>query len=162
MVAMQLLRHWVAAGYACVVIDLADRYSQFSIPGAWLSDPDAAKAPEAVELSLVDGSRLCSEELNEVFSERSRVHVVQFPHTSPARRSAAIVLTLTAIRVQRARTGRPHWLVIDDAESVVFDPAIPPHAMDLTESGHCLILRAGGELPGSLTGSIDVVVDERR
>jgi hypothetical protein len=70
-------------------------------------------------------------------------------------------MALSAVAAQRARTGRPRWLMIDDAETVLSDPDIPPHALDLSQRGYCLILRSSERLPDSLAATIYVILAGR-
>ena len=75
-----------------------------------------------------------------------------------ARGSATIAAVLTQVRKYRARTGRPHWLVIDGAERLLHDPDIPPEALDLSERGHCLVLRDHAQVPVTIAAGADVVL----
>jgi len=76
-------------------------------------------------------------------------------------RSDAIAMVLTLVGEQRARTGRPHWLIIDGVEAVLHDPGIAPHALDLTKRGHCVILRGPTDVPSSLAATIDITLAGR-
>jgi hypothetical protein len=51
--------------------------------------------------------------------------------------------------------------MIDDAETVLRDPDIPPHALDLSQRGYCLILRSSEKLSDSVAATIEVVLPGR-
>jgi hypothetical protein len=145
-VPMRLLRRWAAARHECVVIDLDGRYSELDLP-----------APGRI----VDVADLSADELCEVVRARRRVSVLGFSHVTAESRSNAVGMALAAVTAQRAKTGRPRWLMIDDAETVLSDPDIPPHALDLSQRGYCLILRSSERLPNSLAATIYVVLPDR-
>ena len=142
-VPMRLLMRWAAAREECVVFDIDGRYSELDLP-----------APPGRIVDVADSS---TDELCEVLRACHRVSVLGFSKVTAASRSAVLGMALSAATAQRARTGRPRWLMIDDAETVLSDPDIPPHALDLSQRGYCLILRSSERLPPSLAATIDVV-----
>jgi hypothetical protein len=82
-----------------------------------------------------------------------RTGYVLFDACNVARSARPPVLgrALTALQRLRARTGQPEWVLIEDAQDVLSDPAIPPHAIRLADGGYCLAVRDGGTLPASAT-----------
>jgi hypothetical protein len=142
-VPMQFLRPWTQ-GQECVVLDIAGRYAQFD--------------PSTLDRRNIDLTGVYAEELRALLRARYTVSVLGFSHVPVDSRSTAVGMALSAVAAHRARTGRPHWLMIDDAETVLNDPDIPPHALDLSEGGHCLVMRSLDRMPDSLAASIDVVL----
>ena len=143
-VPMQLLRWWAKDGQECVVIDIDGRYAQIDLP-----------APAG---RYVDAARLSADGLRAVLRTRHGVCVLDFSHVPAAFRSAALGRALSVVAAHRARTGQLHWMMIDDAETVLSDPDIPPHVLDLSQRGYCLVMRSTHGLPDPLTASIDVIV----
>jgi hypothetical protein len=141
---MQLLRGWATAGQECVVIDIDGRYAQIDL-----------SMPGSRQVEVAD---VVAEELRTRLWTRYPVSVLGFSHVPADSRSMAVGMALSTVAAHRARTGRPHWLMIDDAETVLHDPDIPPHALDLSERGHCLVMRSLDTVPDSLAASIDMVL----
>lgn len=71
-------------------------------------------------------------------------------------RTETLTAALMRVQHQRQATGRPHWLVIDSAESVLHDAGLAPHALDLNTRGHCLVQRRHTTSPPWL-GVMDTV-----
>lgn len=140
----RLVDQWTGAGYSSVVLDLhtvgpsrrrrQGRALDAASGGAWLDDFQLAMHGPRAPVVLALGGLLGDE------------------------RSRALSVALAAVRAGRARTGRPHWLVIDSAEPVFTDPSLPPYALDLGDAGHCLVLREHGAVGAVPTGAVDVVV----
>jgi hypothetical protein len=99
-----------------------------------------------------------TQELLALLRSRFTVSVLGLSYVPAAFRGAALGMALCAVAGHRARTGRPDWLMIDDADAVLSDPDIPPHALDLAGRGCCLVMRSSLGLPDSLAASIDVVI----
>jgi hypothetical protein len=133
----------VAPGQECVIVDLDGRYAQLG-----LSAPDGR---------IIDVANVREEELRALLRARFRVSVLDCSRCPDDSRSKAVGMALSVVAAHRAQTGRPHWLIIDDAETMLNDPDIPPHALDLSVGGHCLVIRSPDGLPGSLATSIGVV-----
>jgi len=100
---------------------------------------------------------MVTEELHALLSTRS-VSVLGISRVPFSSRSTTVGMALTVVAAHRARTGRPHWLMIDDAESVLLDPDIPSYALDLSAPGYCLVMRSLDGVPHALAASIDVVL----
>jgi hypothetical protein len=64
-----------------------------------------------------------------------------------ASRQQAVGRALAAVQRLRARTGRPAWILVEDAQDVLCRPGLPPHALRLDDGGYCLVVRDGGALP---------------
>jgi hypothetical protein len=143
-VPTQLLRWWAQGHRDCVVIDIDGRYP-------W-TDLIAHGGRYA------DAAHMSADQLREMLQARRGVSVLDFSHIPAAVRSTALSRALSVIAVHRARTGQPHWIMIDAAETVLSDPDIPPHVLDLSQRGHCLVMRSTRGLPAALTASIDIVV----
>ena len=69
---------------------------------------------------------------------------------------------LTAVQRLRVRTGRPEWVLIEDAQDVLRQTGIPPHALRLADGGYALVARGGAAVPSSVTAgaSYDVRVTQ--
>jgi hypothetical protein len=144
----RLLRGWLRAHYECVVIDVAGGH-----------DPD-------LEHWLPPGARtdvsvLRGDDLTDLLHAHPACLVLDCSRLAGRARSEAITAALSVVGAERARTGRPHWLIIDGAEQVLRDPDIPPHALDLATPGHCMILRTAADLPAAIAGSLDVTIARR-
>jgi len=143
-VPAQLLRWWAPGRHDCVVVDLEGRYAPIDLP-----------APGG---RYIDVAHVSADQLREVLRARHGVAVLDFSHIPAALRGTALTRVLSVVAKRRARTGHPHWMMIDDAETVLSDPDIPPHVLDLSQPGHCLVMRSTHGLPDALTASIDLVV----
>jgi hypothetical protein len=142
-VPAQLLRWWATGRHECVVIDIDGRYAQFDLP-----------APAGRHVDVADVS---ADQLRAVLRTHHGVSFLDFSHVPAASRSTALSRALSVVAAHRARTGPRHWMMIDDAETVLSDPDIPPHVLDLSQRGYCLVMRSPEELPDSLVPSIDVI-----
>jgi hypothetical protein len=143
-VPTQLLRWWAPGRHDCVIIDIDGRYARIDLPA-----PDGRH---------VDVAHVSMDQLREVLRGRSGVSVLDFSHVPAAVGSTTLARVLSVVAVHRTRTGHPHWLMIDGAETVLSDPGIPPQVLDLSRRGHCLVMRSTEGLPDSLAASIDIVV----
>jgi hypothetical protein len=83
--------------------------------------------------------------------ERAGYVLLDASHVSRGARPLVLGRALAALQRLRARTGQPEWLLIEDAQDVLRDPGIPPHAIRLADGGYCLAVRDGGTLPASAT-----------
>jgi len=142
-VPTQLLRWWATGRHDCVVIDVEGRYAQIDLlaPGG----------------RYVDVAQVSMDQLRVLRTHQRGVSVLDFSHVPAAVRSRALGRALSVVAAQRARTGHPQWMMIDDGEAVLGDPDIPPHVLDLSQRGHCLVLRSTDGLPDALATSIDVI-----
>jgi hypothetical protein len=138
----------VASGYRCLVLDLGGRVR------TWQPLVDAGLA---VRWNVV-AAPTDAESLHRFAVEGEPVVVLDYRGLDEATRSLALERSLSAAREVRAATGRPHSIVVDDAELLLEDPALPPEALRLDERGHCLVLRCWREPPDGLARSVDVVV----
>jgi hypothetical protein len=141
-----LLRWWAAGRHDGVVIDIDGRYAKISPP-----DPGSR---------YIDVADASGDELYEVLQGRRGVSVLDFSNVPTGVRTMALGTVLSVVAAHRARTGHPHWMMIDDAETVLLDPGIPPHVLDLSRRGHCLVTRSAEGLPDSLTATIDLIVGD--
>jgi hypothetical protein len=66
------------------------------------------------------------------------------------RRPLAVGRALAAVQGLRTRTGRPEWIVVEDAQDLLRSPDLPPHALRLADGGYCLVARDGAVLPAHL------------
>lgn len=64
-----------------------------------------------------------------------------------ASRQRVIARAVAAVERLRARTGQPAWILVEDAQDVLDEPGVPPHAWRLDGGGYCLVVRDGGSLP---------------
>jgi hypothetical protein len=62
-------------------------------------------------------------------------------------RPRVIAGAVAAVERLRVRTGQPTWILVEDAQDVLDEPGIPPHAWRLADGGYCLVARDGGSLP---------------
>ena len=65
------------------------------------------------------------------------------------RRARPLTLSraLAAVRRLRDRTGRPEWVLLEDAQDLLREPGLSPQALALARGGYCLAVRDGGTLP---------------
>ncbi len=154
-VPWRLLRGWVAAGYRCVLIDPLGRHRRGTsapyLPGAAVARLGGTGEPEALRERITD-------EVTGLLVADHPLLLLDLSGEPPRRRSLVASAALLAVQEFRARTGRPHWLVIDDAEVVLGDADLPPEALRLSERGHCLILRSQPRPPASLARGVDLVL----
>jgi hypothetical protein len=137
-VSVQLVRRWAADGYSSVVVDLDRRH-----PGGTAVDPVAPGWLEALRVAM---------------RARQTPVVLGLAGVPERERSAVLATAFGAVRAGRERSGRPHWLVIDPAAPVFADPDLPPEALDLSDSGHCFVLRDHRAVPAGLLTAADVVL----
>ncbi len=154
-VPRRLLAEWVAAGYQCLVVDPFGRYwgggAEEGLPRATRIGYGGSSGGQEFEDDV--GQRVSG-----LLDAAERIVILDMSALKARDRSLAVTETLLAVQRERARVGRPHWLVIDDAEVVLSDPDLPPEALRLSARGHCLILRAHERPPASLAGVVDVVL----
>jgi hypothetical protein len=67
-------------------------------------------------------------------------------------RSLATGRALAAVQRLRARSGRPEWVLLEDAQDLLHQPDLPPSALRLADGGYALGVRDGATLPRSSTG----------
>jgi hypothetical protein len=144
-----LVRQWSAAGYQVVVLDLVGD----------LADERSAATRGRAKVMRVDAEAYpWRHDVRAALHIGRRPLIVDLSGPPTAGRSATITRVLSAVRDHRARTGRPHWLLIDGAERLLHDPDIPPEALDLAERGHCLVLRDHGDVSAGIAAGADVAV----
>jgi hypothetical protein len=73
-------------------------------------------------------------------------------NVSRVARPLALGRALGAVQRLRARTGQPTWLLVEDAQDLLCQPDIPPHALRFADGGYVLAVRDGATLPASVTG----------
>jgi hypothetical protein len=66
------------------------------------------------------------------------------------RRPFAVGRALAAVQRLRTRTGRPEWIVVEDAQDLLRRPDLPSHALRIADGGYCLAARDGAVLPAHL------------
>jgi hypothetical protein len=143
-VPTHLLRWWVSSRHESVVIDIDGRYARADLP---------AGRGRHVDIALMS-----MHQLRETLRGPHGLCVLDFSHVSAADRSTTLGKVLSVVAAHREQVDHPHWLLIDDAETVLSDPGIPPHVLDLSQRGHCLVMRSTQGLPDGLAASIDIVV----
>jgi hypothetical protein len=134
----RLVETWSAAGYQVVVLDL------IGLQTAERSSTDTHHPGNARVMRLDVEAYPWRHDIRAALGASRRPLIVDLSGAPSAGRSATVASVLSAVRDHRARTGRPHWLLIDGAERLLHDADIPPDALDLTERGHCLVLRDHG------------------
>jgi hypothetical protein len=137
-VPVQLVTRWAEAGYSSVVLDLDRRH-----PEGQTVDPAASG---------------WLEELRVAMRARRTPVVLALAGVAERERSAVLATALGAVRARRRGSGRPHWLVIDPVTPVLADPDLPPEALDLSDTGHCFVLRDHRAVPPALVSVADVVL----
>ena len=80
------------------------------------------------------------------------------------RRSRPVTLAraLAAVRRLRDRSGQPEWVLLEDAQDLLREPGLAPHAIGLADGGYCLAVRDGGSLPAwaTTTAGLEVRVTQ--
>ena len=150
-----LVGQWSAAGYQVAVLDLTGAR-------AWVRhglSPGEAGRPATV-LRVEAGAQFWRHDVIATLDAGTGCEplIVDLSGAASPARSAAVGTVLSQLRDHRARTGRPHWLLIDGAERVLRDPDIPPEALDLSQRGHCLVLRDHTGLATAIGGLADAAL----
>jgi hypothetical protein len=154
-VPLQLAQRWSHAGYQTVVLDVDGGSARWS--AAWAAE--GLEPGDRLDLNDVhiDASATAwSEQLQSALRIHPQLVTLTVSDLAGTARTNALATALTCMRTQRLATGRPHWLLIDSAESVLEDTGLAPHVLDLRDRGHCLVLRRHAPSPPWL-GNIDVV-----
>jgi hypothetical protein len=154
-VPLQLAGRWSTAGYQTLVLDLGGWSSRRSTGwGAEGLDAGAGLGHDGLRVDARSAS--WSQELAAALNAHRGLTVLALAQLEGRARSVALGAALSNARTRRSRTGRPHWLVIDPVEEALSDPDLPPHALDLNERGHCLVLRRHAAVPSWLVAAVDV------
>jgi hypothetical protein len=74
----------------------------------------------------------------------------------------ALGRALTVVQRLRARTGRPEWVLVEDAQDVLRRTDLPPHALRQADGGYALAFRDGATIPasGRAGASFDVRISQ--
>jgi HAD superfamily hydrolase (TIGR01484 family) len=138
-----MLERLMEAGYQICVVDPEGDYA--SLPGAIvLGDQEHAPSPE---------------EILDVLDAPARHAVVNLLGVPLKDRPAFFDALLPRLQEQRARVGRPHWLVIDEAHHVL-PPTWSPASLTLPRAptGVILITVHPGHVAAVVLESVSVVV----
>ena len=129
-----LVARWEAEDTPFVLVDPAGRHARDVLADS-RSHVDLQDSP-VHEPAVVDA----------LLSEHG--HAVLDAGAVPERERVGVLgQALIATRVSRGWSGSPEWIVVDDAQDLLADPALPPEALDLSAGGYCLVIRKGASVP---------------
>lgn len=142
-VTAALVERIMAGGYQCCLVDPEGDYHDF---GPMVSVGDSAREPS------IDGVL----ELVEAPDGQVAVNLLGVPL---ADRPAFLGRLLPRLQEMRARTGRPHWIVIDEAHHVL-QAQVDSGELVLPRRLHSLVLVTlyPDRLPRSIVESVDLVI----
>jgi hypothetical protein len=133
------------------VTDLIARWRHDGVTFAVLDERGRHRAELAAgRLDLAQASVLDATWVS-AWLDRTGYVLLDACHVPRGDRPPVLGRALTVLQRLRARTGQPEWVLIEDAQDVLSDPAIPPHAIRLADGGYCLAVRDGGTLPAAAT-----------
>jgi hydroxymethylpyrimidine pyrophosphatase-like HAD family hydrolase len=84
--------------------------------------------------------------------------IVDLSAVAPDRKAGLIGCGLDAIAHARARHGRPHWVVLDEAHYWLHEQGVDDEAAGLANKGFCLITYKASWLRQTVLDTIDVLV----
>jgi hypothetical protein len=126
-----LFARWRAAGTEFVILDERGRHAEELRAGRL----DLARSPGTLDATWIEATL-------------HRIGYVLLDAHNVSREAMPLVVgrALAAVQLLRTRTGRPEWILVEDAQDVLRRPEIPPHALRLADGGYCLAVRGGASL----------------
>ena len=141
-----LIARWRAGGTSFVVVDERGRHRR-ELAGGRLD----LTHPAVVDARWVNATL-------------HRTGYVLLDACNVPRRSRPVTLAraLAAVRRLRDRSGQPEWVLLEDAQDLLREPGLAPHAIGLADGGYCLAVRDGGSLPAwaTTTAGLEVRVTQ--
>jgi HAD superfamily hydrolase (TIGR01484 family) len=122
--AAEILERFAANEYQICILDAAEKYVDLK---ETIVIGDAAQIPTVRALL-------------EVFKSPTRCAVVSLRGVDPRQRSQLSTQFLVALFELRKRLGRPHWIVIDEAQHVLASSLAPEHLAPLKPGGAVLLI----------------------
>jgi hypothetical protein len=142
-----LFARWRAAGTEFVAVDERGRHADELRAGRL----DLARSSATLDASWIQATL-----------QRAGYVLLDAHNVSREEMPLVVGRALGAVQLLRTRTGRPEWILVEDAQDVLRRPGIPPHALRLADGGYCLAMRGGASLPAPVgTGlAIDIRVSQ--
>jgi hypothetical protein len=126
-----LLARWRAAGTEFVTVDERGRHAEELRAGRL----DLARSPATLDATWIEATL-----------QRTGYVLLDAHNVSREAMPLVVGRALTAVQLLRTRTGRPEWILVEDAQDVLRRPEIPPHALRLADGGYCLAERGDASL----------------
>ena len=142
-----LIARWRAADTEFVVVDERGRHAGELRAGRL----DLSRSPAMLTASWI-GAVL----------HRTGYVLLDAANVSRQARPVVVGRALAAVQLLRTQRNGPEWILDEDAQDVLRQPGIPPHALRLTDGGYCLAVRGGAALPAAMTrgAGLDVSISE--
>jgi hypothetical protein len=137
-----LIARWRAVGTEFVVVDERGRHGEDLASGRL----DLARCATTLDATGIDAT-----------VRRAGYALLDASNVPRAARPLVLGRALTAVQLLRTHSGHPQWVLIEDAQDLLRQPGIPPHALRLDDGGYCLAVRDGAPLPvaASAGGRLD-------
>jgi hypothetical protein len=131
-----LVVRWKAAGTSFVVVDASGRHAAGLAAGRL----DLTRA--AVDTSWI-----------EAVLHRAGYVLLDVCNVPRDARPLVVGRALTAVQRLRLHTGRPEWILLEDAQKLLQQPDLPPSALRLADGGYALAVRGGAKPARWSTGA---------
>jgi len=131
-----LIARWRAAGTEFVAVDERGRHAEELRAGRL----DLTRSPAMLNASWISATL-----------RRTGYVLLDASNVSRPARPVVIGRALAAVQLLRTQTGGPEWVLLEDAQDLLRQPGIPPHALRFTDGGYCLAMRGGAALPAAVT-----------
>ena len=140
-----LVERLAALGYSIVVLDAEGDHAGLEQLAGVIAAGGRHPLPAPARLARLVRNRFTSviADLSLLEPERKRAY------------SAAVLKELHALRAER---GYPHWIVIEEADQLLFDSDLPADAPDNRFRGYCLVTHRPTGLSDEVRSSIDAVI----
>jgi hypothetical protein len=140
-----LVERLVGDRYAVCVIDPEGDYRVFASQSGvtWMEIHDQASVRQAITHFARDPGACVVADLS------------LLPHALKVRLIEAM---LQAIRHARQQSGRPHWVILDEAHYSLHPGGVADHALGIADKGFCLATYRSSWLRDSVLASVDVFV----
>ena len=140
-----LIEHWIDAGYSVLVLDMEGDH----IGLGHLRNTAV----------LGDGDRLpTARELVSVLRARRGSVVLDLSTTAVASRPAYLRDVAAAVEAERAVSGVPHWIVVDEAHQSLGEAGVATGVFRPADLGYCLITYVPEQLSETARAAIDVTI----
>ncbi len=140
-----LIEQWVTAGYSVLVVDVEGDHIGLGHLRNTAVLGDGAQLPTPHELISV------------LRAQRSSV-VLDLSGTSPAHRVAYLHDVASVVEAERAVTGVPHWIVIDEAHQTLGGAGAATAIFRPADLGYCLITYVPEQLSETALAAIDLTI----
>jgi hydroxymethylpyrimidine pyrophosphatase-like HAD family hydrolase len=137
-----LVERWIAAGYVVLVIDMEGEHV----------------ALHRLRTAIVLAHRPTARELLALLGQRSLSVVLDLSELEPDEKLDYLGSLTAVVEPQRAATGLPHWIVVDEAHATLRERGVAAAVFRPADRGYCLVTYRPEELCTAALAAIDVTI----